>query len=296
MNQESFAFSDGSVNMLFGGTSEFSTNATPPISYQVVSSLPGRIRLRVPSLRQNLTGQNILQRAIAALESVTSVRINPLANSIIVTFAEEKMSPAQLEQELATAIGKAVASANPGAEVPQKAEFKAEKQVPRPPEEKLLVRENLADAKVGRIKTVISPQTGESKDDKNPLNEITSQTLVYRQLEALPVNSWQRRCQEQAESIEKLEDCLAALQPVAAIGSAWLRRWYVHSPATIDCAASTGSGAPVAFPKTPESEAQWQELAAGQRQAIAQLEQCLADVQRLAVIGEARLKKYRKYL
>jgi hypothetical protein len=26
------------------------------------------------------------------------------------------------------------------------------------------------------------------------------------------------------------------------------------------------------------------------------LEQCLADVQRLAVIGEARLKKYRKYL
>ncbi|ELS49130.1 HMA2 domain-containing protein [Microcystis aeruginosa] len=85
MNQESFAFSDGSVNMLFGGTSEFSTNATPPISYQVVSSLPGRIRLRVPFLRQNLTGQNILQGAIAALESVTSVRINPLANSIIVT-------------------------------------------------------------------------------------------------------------------------------------------------------------------------------------------------------------------
>jgi hypothetical protein len=37
-------------------------------------------------------------------------------------------------------------------------------------------------------------------------------------------------------------------------------------------------------------------LAAGQRQAIAELEQCLADVQRLAVIGEARLKKYRKYL
>jgi hypothetical protein len=93
---------------------------------------------------------------------------------------------------------------------------------------------------VGRTETVISPQLGESKDDKIPLNEITSQTLVYRQLEALPVNSWQRRCQEQAESIEKLEDCLAALQPVAAIGSAWLRRWYVHSPATIDCAASTG--------------------------------------------------------
>ncbi|MFM8299253.1 MAG: hypothetical protein ACKN9A_12865 [Microcystis aeruginosa] len=37
---------------------------TPKISYQVVSSLPGRIRLRVPSLRQNLTGQNILRGAI----------------------------------------------------------------------------------------------------------------------------------------------------------------------------------------------------------------------------------------
>lgn len=93
--------------MLFGSTSEFSTNVTPKISYQVVSSLPGRIRLRVPSLRQNLTGQNILQGAIAALESVTSVRVNLLANSIIVTFAEGKISPAQLEQELATAIGKA---------------------------------------------------------------------------------------------------------------------------------------------------------------------------------------------
>ncbi|MFM8297063.1 MAG: HMA2 domain-containing protein [Microcystis aeruginosa] len=282
--------------MVLGGTSEFSANATPGISYQVVSSLPGRIRLRVPSLRQNLTGQNILQGAIAALESVTSVRVNLLANSIIVTFAEGKISPAQLEQELATAIGKAAASANPGAEVPQKAEFKAEKQVPRPSEEKLQVRENLADAKVGQTKTVISSQLGESKDDKISLNKITSHTLVYRQLEALPVNSWQRQCQEQAESIEKLEDQLAALQPVAAIGSAWLRRWYVHSPATIDCAVSTGAPLLVAFPKTPESEGQWQELAAGQRQVIAQLEQCLADVQRLAVIGEARLKKYRKYL
>lgn len=62
--------------------SEFSTDATPGISYPVVSSLPGRIRLRVPSLRQNLTGQNLLQGAIADREGFTSVRVNPLANSI----------------------------------------------------------------------------------------------------------------------------------------------------------------------------------------------------------------------
>ena len=87
------------------------------------------------------------------------------------------------------------------------------------------------------------------------------------------------------------KDRFAALKPVAAIGSAWLRRWYIHSPETLDSSASEGSFAPVRFSENPKTEAQWQELAGQQIQAIANLEQCLADWQRLAVMGEARLNK-----
>ena len=51
--------------------------------------------------------QNTLRGLIAAIEGVTSVCINPLANSEIVTFAEEKISPLQLEEKLATAVSEA---------------------------------------------------------------------------------------------------------------------------------------------------------------------------------------------
>jgi hypothetical protein len=248
--------------------SEFPTNVTQGRAYQVVSSLPGRMRLRIPSRLKDSTYQNTLRGLVAAIEGVTSVRINPLANSMLVTFAEGKISSLQLEEELATAIAQAA--------IPHKTESK----------------------------TATIPKRGESKDERITVTEAVdkllrdrpSQPAPFQQTEALPANSWQRQCQEQAESIEQLQDRLAALRPVAAIGSAWLRRWHLHSPGTLDSSASAGSSAPVWFGENQKTEAQWQELAGQQIQAISNLEQCLADLQRLAVIGEARLNKYRKYL
>lgn len=251
---------------IHGDMSEFT-------SYEVVSSIPGRMRLRIPSLLKHSTDPNTLKGAIAALEGVTSVRINPWANSIVVTFAREKISTVRLEQELVRAIGRAAPPARARAAAPQPSS---------------------STSKLAEGKGEIIPVAETSNE---PLLEIPSQPLPSQPLEALTVNSWQRQCQEQAEAIEELEDRLAALKPVAAIGSAWLRRWHAYSPATLDSWDATASRfAGVALPKPPETEAGWQELAARQIQAIATLEQCLADWQRLAVIGEARLKKHRKYL
>lgn len=257
--------------------SEFPTNASQGLPYQIASSLPGRLRLRIPSLLKYSSDQNTLKGAIAALEGITSVRVNPWANSIIITFAEGKVSPAQLERELATAINKVAPWANVKKAVPKTTESKT---------------------------ATLSEMSG-SKDETIPVNEtsdkfltyVTQQAEPYRQVEVLPLNSQQQQCQERADQIEKLQDRLAAFRPVAGIGSAWLRRWYIYSPETIDFYdASTSSCTLVSFPKTSGAEAQWQELAAKQMHEIANLEQCLADLQRLAVIGEARTNKYRKYL
>lgn len=54
----------------------------------IVSSLPGRIRLRHPALRESLRLER-LRAELAALEGVSSVRANAAAGSLVVGYAAE---------------------------------------------------------------------------------------------------------------------------------------------------------------------------------------------------------------
>lgn len=76
-------------------------------SYQVVQAIAGRTRIRIPWLRTNEEAAGKLQRLVESLSSVTSVRINPLAQSIVILYRAQAISPKELEAQVASAIQQA---------------------------------------------------------------------------------------------------------------------------------------------------------------------------------------------
>lgn len=56
------------------------------LSYRVVHSIPGRIRIRIPRLVNDSEYASNLQHLIEALDFVSYVRINPTASSLVVEF------------------------------------------------------------------------------------------------------------------------------------------------------------------------------------------------------------------
>jgi hypothetical protein len=77
------------------------------INYQVVQAIAGRTRIRVPWLKTNEEAAGKLQRLVESLHPVTSVRINPLAQSIIIFYRASAISPPELEAQVASAIQQA---------------------------------------------------------------------------------------------------------------------------------------------------------------------------------------------
>lgn len=75
--------------------------------YQVVQAIAGRTRIRIPWLKTNEEATGKLQRLIESLHYVTSVRVNPLAQSLIVLYRASAVSPAELEAQVADAIHQA---------------------------------------------------------------------------------------------------------------------------------------------------------------------------------------------
>ncbi len=70
------------------------------VGYQIVHSIAGRIRIRVPWLETDLQAASNYQRLVEALSGVKVVRINPLAQSIVVEYSPKAMSPAQAQELL----------------------------------------------------------------------------------------------------------------------------------------------------------------------------------------------------
>ncbi|MBO1347847.1 MAG: phycobilisome rod-core linker polypeptide [Hormoscilla sp. GUM202] len=102
----------------------------------------------------------------------------------------------------------------------------------------------------------------------------------------------QSQCSEQETAIATLQQQLAELRATATIGAAQLNKWQSYSP--YSNGGGTGltiSGQPTAA--LPESyEALQQQYAVGE-ETIASLREQIADQQRLAAIGSARLNKWR---
>jgi hypothetical protein len=76
-------------------------------NYQIVQAIAGRTRIRIPWLKTHEEAAGKLQRLVESLNPVTSVRINPLAQSIIIFYRASALSPRELEAQVASAIEQA---------------------------------------------------------------------------------------------------------------------------------------------------------------------------------------------
>lgn len=87
-----------------------------PIAYTIVHAIEGRIRIRIFQLETDTTFASQLQQTIEALDFVTSVRVNPLAQSIVISYNSAAISDADFHQgfaKLLNQIAPSVQSATP---------------------------------------------------------------------------------------------------------------------------------------------------------------------------------------
>jgi len=78
-----------------------------PVEYRVIHTTLGRIRIQIPQLLKIPDYQSRLKKLIESFDFVTHVRLNSAAESIIVNYTENAISPAALKQKLITAIEQA---------------------------------------------------------------------------------------------------------------------------------------------------------------------------------------------
>ena len=91
------------------------TPASPPNpgGAQVVHHIRGRIRLHIPGLARGGTAAQQLRSALTNMGGISSVRLNSVARSLIVSY-EPGLSMAEVENGLLAAIARAFAGNGPG--------------------------------------------------------------------------------------------------------------------------------------------------------------------------------------
>jgi cell division protein FtsL len=138
----------------------------------------------------------------------------------------------------------------------------------------------------------IAPPSGAGVTDVNqllaslfkpkPATPDTSAASSYPYFQqSVALTDLERQSQQQQAQIANLQQQLAELQPVANIGAAHLNQWQ----------SSGGESSGANFTQTSSQSVQMQ--VESQKQAIANLEQRIAELRSLAAIGEARLNKWR---
>ena len=92
-------------------TTKFSSeNCLESVEYRVIHTTLGRIRIQIPQMLKIPEYQSKLKKLVEAFDFVTHIRLNTAAESIIVNYTEQTISPTVLQQELATAIRQAASS------------------------------------------------------------------------------------------------------------------------------------------------------------------------------------------
>lgn len=74
------------------------------VGYQIVHAIAGRIRIRVPWLETDSQSASKYQQLVEAIDSVKLVRINPLAQSIVVEYNPKRVPLAEMEDLLIAAM------------------------------------------------------------------------------------------------------------------------------------------------------------------------------------------------
>ncbi|MBE9035156.1 HMA2 domain-containing protein [aff. Roholtiella sp. LEGE 12411] len=83
------------------------------MDYQIVHAVEGRIRIRIPLLGKEVEYASKLQKQVESLNFVTNVRINPLAESIIVTYKYKYVSCIVMQTYLQEAIAQVASPQSP---------------------------------------------------------------------------------------------------------------------------------------------------------------------------------------
>ncbi len=60
---------------------------------QTAHWMPGRVRLRVPSLAENAAGAALLREKLPTLQGVQSVKLNPATGSVLIVYREDQAQP-----------------------------------------------------------------------------------------------------------------------------------------------------------------------------------------------------------
>lgn len=163
-------------------------------------------------------------------------------------------------------------------------------------------RPHLSEAIINnQPETVIAPSGvwsyGNSTNIKKLLQVVLRPNVIpeaARKPAAIPTEDYlalKRQCQEQAELLANLEQQLAELRPVAALEAAVENKWQ-----TSDAVVQDSPNIPIAIAASNSDSASYAELqqqSSEQTEAIAALQEKLADARRLASVGNARLNKWR---
>ena len=114
-----------------------------------------------------------------------------------------------------------------------------------------------------------------------------AQTVAYQSLK--------HQCEQQAGQIEKLQQKVAELRPLSAIGEAHLNKCQ-SSRSTVEVNSSftrTELSISLTQVEATESYQSLEQKSVEQKKAIASLQQQIAQLQATATIGEFRLNKWR---
>ncbi|MBF2019321.1 MAG: hypothetical protein IGR93_04170 [Hydrococcus sp. C42_A2020_068] len=71
---------------------------------QVINAFAGRLRLRIPRLRNDPTYASKIENKVKELNFITSVRVNPIASSLVVTYAKTSIAASEAKSRLLAAI------------------------------------------------------------------------------------------------------------------------------------------------------------------------------------------------
>jgi hypothetical protein len=153
---------------------------------------------------------------------------------------------------------------------------------------------------------IIPPSTASSYGGMTDINQLLAKTLNLQAPPAKVSTSYtspsystsypqsfsesEQQYEQQRQKIEQLQQKLAALSSFATIGSASINQW--QGKGTSLDSQDTGFSANTSTSMESYSGDKQRQVEL-QKQVIQQLEQKIADAQRLAAIGEARLNKWR---
>ncbi len=60
---------------------------------QTAHFVPGRVRLRVPSLAENGAGAAMVREKLPTIQGVQSVKLNPATGSVLIVYREDEVRP-----------------------------------------------------------------------------------------------------------------------------------------------------------------------------------------------------------